>query len=320
MALYLTENEVASLLPMDDALSAVEGVLIAQAKGQAINESRRRVRAAGTTLHVMSGAVTGVDSANSWLGLKCYSVSRNGARFIVNLFNAESGELAAVIEADRLGQIRTGAASGVATKYMSRPDSKTIGIYGTGWQARTQLEAVCKVRPPSEIKVYSRNSDKREQFCDEMKNELKLASITPVSRPQDAAEGCDIVITITSAREPVLLGEWLAPGTHINAAGGNSLLRRELDDEVIRRSSVVVVDSLDQAKIEAGELVSAVEKGLLAWEGVRELRHVVTGNLNIRGGSKEITLFKSLGIAIEDVAAAAVVYEKARSRGIGREI
>lgn len=320
MALYLTENEVASLLPMDDALSAVEGVLIAQAKGQAINESRRRVRAAGTTLHVMSGAVTGVDSANSWLGLKCYSVSRNGARFIVNLFNAESGELAAVIEADRLGQIRTGAASGVATKYMSRPDSKTIGIYGTGWQARTQLEAVCKVRPPSEIKVYSRNSDKREKFCDEMKNELKLASIIPVSRPQDAAEGCDIVITITSAREPVLLGEWLAPGTHINAAGGNSLLRRELDDEVIRRSSVVVVDSVDQAKIEAGELVSAVEKGLIAWEGVRELRHVVTGNLNIRGGSKEITLFKSLGIAIEDIAAAAVVYEKARTRGIGREI
>lgn len=320
MALYLTEDDVASLLPMDDALTAVEGVLLAQAKGKAINQSRRRVRAAGTTLHVMSGAVTGVDSANSWLGLKCYSVSRNGARFIVNLFNAESGELSAIIEADRLGQIRTGAASGIATKYMSREDSRTIGIYGTGWQARTQLEAVCKVRPPSEIKVYSRNSDKREKFCDEMRNELKLSSITPVSRPQDAAEGSNIIITITSSREPVLLGEWVSPGTHINAAGGNSLLRRELDDEVIRRSSAVVVDSLDQAKIEAGELVSAVEKGLLAWEGVRELRHVITGDLHIRNGSKEITLFKSLGIAIEDVAAAAVVYEKARGRGIGREI
>lgn len=320
MTLYLTEDDVASLLPMDDALTAVEGVLLAQAKGKAINQSRRRVRAAGTTLHVMSGAVTGVDSANSWLGLKCYSVSRNGARFIVNLFNAESGELSAIIEADRLGQIRTGAASGIATKYMSREDSRTIGIYGTGWQARTQLEAVCKVRPPSEIKVYSRNSDKREKFCDEMRNELKLSSITPVSRPQDAAEGSNIIITITSSREPVLLGEWVSPGTHINAAGGNSLLRRELDDEVIRRSSAVVVDSLDQAKIEAGELVSAVEKGLLAWEGVRELRHVVTGDLHMRSGSKEITLFKSLGIAIEDVAAAAVVYEKARGRGIGREI
>src|SRR5678815_370947 len=320
MALYLTEDDVASLLPMDDALSAVEGVLLAQAKGNAINESRRRVRAAGTTLHVMSGAVTGVDSANSWLGLKCYSVSRNGARFIVNLFNAESGQLSAVIEADRLGQIGTGAASGVATKYMSRADAKTIGIYGTGWQAQSQLAAVCKVRPPSEIRVYSRNSEKREKFCDVMKQELKLSSITPVSRPQDAAEGCDIIITITSAREPVLLGEWVAPGTHINAAGGNSLLRRELDDEVIRRSSAVVVDSLEQAKIEAGELVSAVEKGLLSWERVRELRHVITGNLSVRSGSKEITLFKSLGIAIEDVAAAAVVYEKARGRGIGREI
>ena len=320
MALYLTEDDVTSLLPMDDALTAVESVLRAQAEGKAINESRRRVRAAGTTMHVMSGAVTGVDSANSWLGLKCYSVSRNGARFIVNLFNAESGELSAIIEADRLGQIRTGAASGVATKYMSRADAKTIGIYGTGWQARTQLVAVCKVRPPSEIKVYSRSAEKREKFCDEMRNELKFPSITPVSRPQDAAEGCDVIITITSSREPVLLGEWLAPGTHINAAGGNSLLRRELDDEVIRRSSAVVVDSLEQAKIEAGELVSAVEKGLLAWEGVCELRHVVTGNRHLRSGSEDITLFKSLGIAIEDVAAAAVVYEKARVRGIGREI
>ena len=157
MPLYLTEDDVSSLLPMEEALSAVEAVLLAQAQGRAINESRRRVRASGTTLHVMSGAVTGADPADSWLGLKCYSVSRNGARFVVNLFNAATGELVAIVEADRLGQIRTGAASGVATRFMAWPDANTIGIYGTGWQARSQLEAVCKVRPPAEIKVYGRD-------------------------------------------------------------------------------------------------------------------------------------------------------------------
>ena len=305
---------------MEDALGAVESVLRSHASGNAINEPRRRVRAAGTTLHVMSGAVTGPDAANSWLGLKAYSVSRSGARFVVNLFNAQSGELVAILEADRLGQIRTGAASGIATRYMSNPNARRIAVYGTGWQARSQLAAVAAVRAPEEVKVYSRSAANRERFCEEMRAELAFDGIHAVSTPEAAAEGAEIIITITTSREPVLLNKWVSAGAHINAAGGNSLLRREVDDELIGRASAVVVDAIDQARIEAGELVSAVEKGLLSWERVRELRHVVNGEFSARRDESAITLFKSLGIAIEDIAVAAIVYQRARERGLGKEI
>src|SRR5262245_66369045 len=222
------------------------------------------------------------------------------------------------MEADKLRQVRTGAASGVATGYLARDGAKTVGVYGTGWQAQSQLEAVCAVRDIENVKVYSRSPENRERFCDEMRKLLIDVNFTPVENPEEAADA-DVVITITSSREPVLQGAWLKPGTHINAAGGNSILRRELDDEAVRRSSFIAVDSIDQAKIEAGELVTAVEKGLLTWERVRELRYVVSGEMRGRTSDDQITLFKSLGVAIEDVATAAVLYRKAKEQNVGKE-
>src|SRR5262249_52991076 len=219
----------------------------------------------------------------------------------------------AFIEADKLGQMRTGAASGVATKYLARADAKTVGIYGTGWQARSQLEAVCAVRRIERVKVYSRAPENREKFCQEMSAKLNNNNLTPVEQPKDAADA-DILITITMSREPVLLGEWLKPGVHINAAGGNSVLRSELDDKAIRRASFIAVDSIDQARMESGEFVGAVEKGLLTWERVQELRHVVSGEMKGRKSVDDVTLFKSLGIAIEDVATAALIYRKAKEQ------
>jgi ornithine cyclodeaminase/alanine dehydrogenase-like protein (mu-crystallin family) len=168
------------------------------------------------------------------------------------------------------------------------------------------------------VKVYSRSPENRARFCLEMSAQLNDVNITPVEKPEEVAEA-DIIVTITSSREPVLQGAWLKPGAHVNAAGGNSILRRELDDEAIKRSSFIAVDSLDQAKIEAGEFVAAVEKGLLTWERVKELRHVVNGEMRGRTNDQEITLFKSLGIAIEDVATAAVVYRKAKEQKVGKE-
>ena len=318
MPLYLSEPDVTRLLTMPEALAAVEAAFKAQASGAATNEARRRVRAAGATLHVLSGALSGEDSGG-YLGLKAYTVARGQARFYVSLFDAATGELLAFIEADKLGQMRTGAASGVATKYLARADAQTVGIFGAGWQAESQLAAVCAVREIKSVKVYSRTPEKRKQFCTAMKASLQLADIVPVERPEAAAEA-EIVITITSSREPILLGQWLQPGAHINAAGGNSLLRREFDDEVITRAHFIAADSVDQARLEAGELVSAVEKGLLTWERVRELRHVVSGDFKGRGDAQQITLFKSLGLAIEDVAAAALVYRKAKEQQVGREI
>ncbi len=318
MPLFLTEQDVTQLLTMPETLDAVESVFRSYAVGEATNESRRRLRTAGATLHVMSGAVANCAEFKGVLGLKSYTVTRNGARFYVSLFDAESGALLAFIEADKLGQMRTGAASGVATKFLAREDAKTVGIYGTGWQAQSQLAAVCAVRPIERVRVYSRKAENRASFCAEMQALLGLADIAPVAEPEAAADA-DIVITITSAREPVLLGQWLKPGTHVNAAGGNSILRREFDDETLRRASFLTVDSLEQAKLEAGEYVTAVEKGLLTWERVQELRHVVSGALHGRRKQEDITVFKSLGLAIEDVAVAARLYRKAKEQNVGRE-
>ncbi|MBK8313336.1 MAG: ornithine cyclodeaminase family protein [Acidobacteria bacterium] len=319
MAIYLTERDVAELLTMDDVLAAVEEAFRLQAKGDAVNESRRRVRAAGSVLQVMSGGVANFAEFKGLLGLKSYTVTRFGARFYVSLFSAETGELLAFIEADKLGQMRTGAASGIATKFLARKDARTVGIYGTGWQARTQLEAVLKVRSIETVLAYSRKPENREKFCAEMSGLAGGTSFFPVANPEEAA-AADILITITSSREPVLLGEWLKPGAHINAAGGNSILRREIDDQAIIRSSLVTVDSIDQAKIEAGEFVSAVEKGLLIWERVRELKYVVSGDMQGRTSNQDITLFKSLGIAIEDITTAGVLYRKAVEQKKGREL
>lgn len=319
MALYLTEQDVTNLLTMTDTLAAVEAVFKLQASGEATNEPRRRVRAQGSTLMTMSGAVSNFGEFKGLLGLKSYTVSRTGARFYVSLFDAVTGELLAFIEADKLGQMRTGAASGVATKYLAREDAKTVGVYGSGWQAASQLAAVCAVRPIESVKVYSRKAENRERFCQQVAAELGIKNIQPVETPEAAAD-TDIIITITSSREPVVLGEWLKPGVHINAAGGNSILRREVDDKAVQLANFIAVDSLDQAKIESGELVTAVEKGLLTWERVKELRHVVSGQMRGREHSEQITLFKSLGIAIEDVATAAVVYQKAKEQRVGKEI
>ena len=319
MPLFLTEQDVTNLLTMEDALAAVEAVFKAHAAGEATNQPRSRVRAHSGTLHVMSGAVANFGEFKGLLGLKAYSVTRQGLRFYVSLYSSESGELLAFIEADKLGQMRTGAASGIATKYLARKTARTVGIYGTGWQASSQLEAVCAVRGIESVKVYSRSPENRSRFCQEMNAKLRHVSITPVENAESAADA-DILITITSSREPVLEGAWLKPGTHINAAGGNSILRREIDDEVVTRSTFIAVDSIDQARVEAGELVIPVEKGLLVWERVNELRHVVSGEIRGRKNDQGITLFKSLGIAIEDVAAAAVLYEKAKKEAVGREL
>lgn len=313
MAIYLTESEVSELLTMEMALEAVEGVFQRQARGEASNLPRRRVRSRGATLHVMSG------TDGEWMGLKSYTVTRGGARFFINLYNALTGELVALIEADRLGQMRTGAASGVATKYLARPGAATVGIYGTGWQAQSQLAAVCAVRPIERVLVYSRTAANRERFCQQMAKELGLTSLEPVAHPEEAA-AAEILITITSAREPVLRGEWMQPGAHLNAAGGNSILRREFDETALERATLLTVDSLDQARAEAGELVTAVEKGLLNWERLIELRRIVAGEHPGRRGADEITIFKSLGLAIEDIATAALLYGVARQQKRGREI
>jgi ornithine cyclodeaminase/alanine dehydrogenase-like protein (mu-crystallin family) len=315
MALLLREEDVANLLNIETAIDAVEEVLRDQAEGQAANRPRCRVAVPTSQLHVLAAG----DRRLGVYGLKAYTASRKGARFLVLLYESESGDLLAMIEADRLGQMRTGAASGVATKYMARESADTVGIFGAGWQAESQLMAVCAVRLIKSIKVYSRSQEHREAFARKMTSLLRV-EISAAQSPEEAVRGQSMIITATSAREPVLKGEWIEPGTHLNVAGSNFLSKAEVDVETIRRANVIAVDSIEQSKLEAGDLLPAIDRGVISWESVTELGRIVAGRDAGRTSDDDITLFKSNGIALEDISTALRVYNLARERGIGEQI
>jgi ornithine cyclodeaminase/alanine dehydrogenase-like protein (mu-crystallin family) len=313
MAMFFTEEEVGSLLPMAEAVARVEEAFRLLGEKKAVNRPRGRVRLDRLVLHVMSAG----SDALGYAGLKAYTTGPSGARFYFLLFEAGKGELVARMAADRLGQIRTGAATGVATRYLAPREASRVGIYGSGWQARSQLEALAVSREVSRATVFSRDPERRRAFCEEMAGLLGL-DVRPASRPEEVAAESEILVTATGSREPVLLGAWLEPGHHVNAVGSNALSRREIDEAAVTRADFIAADSVEQAKIECGDLAAVVEAGKLSWERVKELGDVVASGF--ARGHDDITLFESQGIAIEDVAAAKVVYEKGREQGRGRKL
>ncbi len=312
--LYLTEAEVERLLTMEMALEALEASFRAAAAGKAANHPRRRLRSAEGALLLYMAAL---DESSGYFGLKIYTAGPTGVRFLVLLYDNRTGELVALLEADFLGRVRTGAASGLATKHLARPDAARVGILGTGHQAPTQLQAIAQVRRLASVRAYSPTPERRRAFADRMSRELDLA-VEAVDSAEAAVRDADIVVAITSAREPVLQGAWLAPGAHVNAAGANFARKRELDDAVIARAGRIVVDSREQAKLEAGDLIAPFQSHPERWQDVRELSQLVSGDVPGRTSEEEITLFKSLGVALEDVATAARVVERARRKGVGR--
>ena len=253
-----------------------------------------------------------------YAGLKSYASVSGKPCFYIMLYNAD-GTMVAVVEADKLGQMRTGAATAVATKHMARRESSRMGIIGTGWQARAQVQAVCTVGSFRNIVAWSRNSENRRKFCEEM-TEATGVEVIPAETPEEAVREKDIVITATNSKEPVLKGEWLTEGTHINAVGSNSLTRQELDVEAVRRCDCIIVDSSEQAALESGDLSRAAEAEAFYWEDARELGLVVIGEYPGREDPSEITLFESQGIALEDIALAAKTYEKAEAEEIGEKL
>jgi ornithine cyclodeaminase/alanine dehydrogenase-like protein (mu-crystallin family) len=316
VALYLTEQDVEKLLTMDIALEAVEEAFRLQAEGKATNSPRSRLPLPEGAFNLMSAAAPGLGV----MGGKAYAVAGNRpTRSHVQLYSIQDGSLLALIEAGRLGQLRTGASSGVATKYMAQPDAATVGVIGAGYQACAQLEAVCRVRNIRRVKVFSRTPDRRERFAAEMKPTLNV-EVSAVTSAEDCVRGSDIVITISNSSRPILSGGWLAPGTHINAAGANHRMRRELDDEAVGRADVIVVDDVEQAKIECGDLIYPVERGIIRWEQVRNLCELIAGRVSGRLGANDVTLFESQGLALGDIAAGVRVYQLARQRGLGREL
>lgn len=313
--MVLREDDVRALVDMKDAVAWVEAVLRAQGEGRARNVPRHRVKMPKGLLHMMSGA----DFDQEAVGLKAYSTFRGTARFLVVLFSSEDGKLLSLMEGDYMGMMRTGAASGVATKYLARPEADVLALFGTGWQARGQLLALAAVRQLKRVQVYGRDEERRKRFAEEM-SQLAGVEVVPTESPEAALEGALIVTTITNSRQPVFPADLVQPGTHINAAGSNGLLRQELHEDLVRRAATVVVDSRQQAKLESGDLLGPAERGWIDWDQLPELGEVVAGKAPGRRSDADITIFESHGLGIEDVAVAAHIYQRAKERGLGQEL
>jgi alanine dehydrogenase len=316
MTLHISEAEVQQVLTMPMALEAVEEISRKQATGEVVNHPRRRFELPSRGFfHYMAAA----DFAAGFLAMKQYTFVRGKMRFLVPLYEIASGDLVAMIEADYMGQLRTGAASGVATKYLARPDASVAAIIGTGGQARTQLQAVAAVRKLSSARVYGRNPDRRKQFAEEMSRRIGIP-VEAANSSSEAARAALIICTATTASQPVLHGPDLASGVHINAIGANHAHKRELDDEAVASADVIVVDSIEQSRQEAGDLIIAFKGDEICWTGVKKLSDVVAGKVSGRTSDTEVTLFKSNGIAAWDLAVAMRVYALAREKGLGRPL
>lgn len=316
MTLHISEGEVRQVLDMPRALRAVEETLRKQATEEVVVHPRRRFELShGGFFHYMAAA----DYSVGFVAMKQYTYVRGRLQFLVPLYEMASGDLLAVIEADYMGQLRTGAASGVATKYLARENSRIASIIGTGGQARTQLEAIAAVRRLEAVRVYGRDVAKREKFCEEMSAKLRIA-VTPSGSSSEAVRGADIICTATTSSQPVVFGADLAPAVHINAIGANHAHKRELDDEAVASADVIVVDSVEQSRQEAGDLIIAFKEDEVCWTGVRKLCDVVAGRVSGRTGEAEVTLFKSNGIASWDLAVAMKVYAASREKKLGREL
>lgn len=316
MTLHISEAEVRSVFTMAAALEAVEEVSRKQAGGEVVVHTRRRFElSGGGYFHYMAAA----DYTAGYVGMKQYTYVRGKLRFLVPLYEMASGDLLAVIEADYLGQLRTGAASGVATKYLARSDAKVAAILGTGGQARTQLEAIAAVRKLSSARVYGREAGRREVFAKEMSAKLGVA-VTAAQSSAEAARGTDIICTATTASKPVLTGVDISEGAHVNAIGANHAHKRELDDEAIEKAGAIFVDSIEQSRQEAGDLIQGFHGDESRWGAVKELAQLVAGKCAGRTSESQITLFKSNGIAAWDLASAMKIFSLAKERKLGRPL
>ncbi len=290
--LFIPEDQVRELLPMRECIRLMRELFKDLRNGTALNQPRRRLfLPTGSTLHSMAGAY------RKYFGTKIYSANpKTGANFFFLLFDAETARPLAQFEANYLGQIRTGAASGYATDVLAAPDASTLAIIGSGFQARAQVEAIREVRPIKEVRVWSRDAAKREEFA-------KSIGATAFSSAQEAVRGAQIVTTATSAKDPVLESAWIAAGVHINAMGSNQAQRRELPSDLVGRAQLIAIDSIEQGKSEAGDLLLAP----VDWSDPRILE---LSKVESRPAGSPVTIFKSRGLGVEDVAAAGFVYEQ----------
>lgn len=313
MVLILSEEDVVKVLSFKDAIDSIERALLLQSSGEAQIIPRSRIYMKSSVLHVMASSLEPLDVA----GLKTYLSTRERTVFVVLLFSISRGELLAVIEGDILGRIRTGAASAIATKYLARADSSVLGVIGSGRQAYTQALAISRVRDFDRILVVSQDASNAENMVRALREKglkaFRSDSIESVSRESD------VISTATNSRNPFLKAEWVKKGAHVNLVGSNHPSRSEAYPDLFLRSRLIVTDSIEQAKRESGDLIEAVKQAYITWENIHELWEVVSGRVR-RQSDEEVTIFKSHGVALWDIAVARIVYEKALENGLGREV
>ena len=315
MIKYLTEADIQKLLTMPLALEAMEQAHKALAEQRAIDVPRARIHLPTGTQHVLQAAAPEL----GYIGFKYYYTRPTGRSFYVHLINTGTAKLEAIIEAIWMSMVRTGAASGVATNHLAVKDASVLGQIGAGYQGESQLEAVCQVRKIKTAKVFARNRDKLVAFCERMSKKTGV-QVQPAESAEAAVRGSHVVNVITKSAEPVLKGEWLEPGQHINAAGSNALSRREIDDAVVKKCEIITVDGRGTAQKECGDLLSAVEKGWVRWDTLTEIGEVIAGKAPGRASAGQITLYESHGMGLQDLWVGAKVLELARKRGIGQDI
>jgi ornithine cyclodeaminase/alanine dehydrogenase-like protein (mu-crystallin family) len=305
LTLVLSERDVESLLEMTEVLASIEEAFKRQAHGEAVNSVRTRSWTPGAVLNVMQASLPYLGRG----GIKCYMSSRRGTRFVLVLFDSTDSRPLAMMGADVLGRFRTGAASGVATKFLYGRRSAKLAVCGSGRQAMTQVLAVAAVTSVSEVRVWSPNKEHRDGFCQRLKGVGLDAEA--FGTPREALTGADVVSTITSSRVPFLDAAAVHGLSHLNICGSNLPKHSEVTAAAVSKFGTVVVDDLPQAKIEYGDLIQAVEAGTCSWNAAVELKDVVAGRVH----AKSPTLFKSGGVALEDVAVGSMIYDKALKSG-----
>lgn len=315
MARFLLDADVDRCVDLPQMLGAIEEMQAEYGRGEVINLTRRRVATPGGYLAVMGGAL----SYAGVLGVKTFTHTRNGYSFQISLYDADTGRLLLYAQANRLGQLRTGATTGVAIKHLANPEPVRVGIIGTGNQAGAQLHAACAVRNVSDVLSFSRNEENRRNFAARMTRELGMPVQAAESNRQAVADR-DVVIAIASAQTPVVLGEWLSDGAAVIAAGPTLSRYREVDDDVLVRANHLFVDSIEQAPLECGDISAAVDLGLVQWSQFHELRHAVAGVVPGRVNTSDVVYCKLMGTGVADVAAAKLVWERAEHLGIGAEL
>ena len=321
LTLVLSQTEVRELLPMDRCIDLMAEALTGLSAGEAVNPLRHGIFLPDRS--GLLGLMPGYTAEPAVLGLKVIAIfpDNHGSELdshqgIVALFDTQNGQPLAILEASEITAIRTAAASGLATRLLAREDASELAILGSGTQARTHLEAMAAVRPLNKVRVFSPHREHREEFAAKARRRLSLP-VRAVDSSEEAVRGADLICTTTTSADPVVHGTWIQPGAHINAAGSSVASHRELDTESVVRARLFV-DCRESTVNEAGDFLIPKQEGAVTDDHIQgELGEILLGRIQGRQSADEVTLFKSLGVAVEDLAAATYVYTEAKARGVG---